>query len=181
MSKIYFGGYRSLKSSPIIGQVVSAVLAQGQGVQVGCSAGADALVIQSCIRSSSFSQVRVFSAFGQSGAGAWSGSAVAVVNQFASLGGQVSWLAGGSLAVPLAGRLIQRSIAGLQGCSSAVFFSPGAGSLAVAGHAVRLGIPCFAFGSCPAGVPAHCAGSWVASSFMGFACWAWSPAQLSLF
>lgn len=175
---VYFGGSRYLKSSPIIGQVVSAVLAQGQGVQVGCSAGADALVIQS-VRSSLFSQVRVFTSFASSGAGAWSGSAVSVVRAFASAGGSVSWLAGGSLAVPLAGRLIKRSIAGLQGCSSAVFFSPGSGSLAVAGHAVRLGIPCVAFGACPSAGPAGCAGSWVASSFQGFSCWAWQSAQLS--
>lgn len=177
---VYFGGSRSLTSSPIIGQVVSAVLGQGLGVHVGCSAGADALVIQS-VRSSLFSQVRVFSAFSASGAGAWSGSAVQVVQAFARAGGSVSWLAGGSLAVPLAGRLISRSVAGLRGCSSAVFFSPGSGSLAVAGHAVKAGIPVFAFGPVPSGVPAGCAGSWVASSFHGFACWAWQSAQLSLF
>lgn len=197
MQSVYFGGSRNLQSSPILGQVVASVLASGSLVHVGCSAGADSLVI-SCVlswrsvkqghvialhtvRSSSFSQVRVFSAFSASGAGAWSGSAVGEVIHFAGAGGSVSWLAGGSLSVPLAGRLIQRSIAGLRGCSSAVFFQPGSGSLAVAGHAVRLGIPCFAFGSCPSAGPAGCAGAWVASSFMGFACWSWQSAQLSLF
>lgn len=197
MSKIYFGGSRNLQSSPILGQVVSAVLASGSLVRVGCSAGADALVI-SCvlkwrtvqqgsqiaiipIRSRSFSQVHVFSAFAQSSAGSWSGSAVQIVYQFAQAGGQVSWLAGGSLAVPLAGRLIQRSIAGLHGCSSAVFFSPGAGSLAVASHAVKASIPVFAFSPSVPASPVGCSGSWVASSFMGFACWSWQSAQLSLF
>lgn len=180
---VYFGGSRSLSSSPIIGQVVASVLASGSLVHVGCSAGADALVI-GAVRSSlfsQFSQLRVFCAFSQSGAGAWSGSAVQVVQAFARAGGSVSWLAGGSLAVPLAGRLISRSVAGLRGSSAAVFFSPGSGSLAVAGHAVRFGIPCFAFGSCPVSGPAGCAGSWVASSFHGFTCWAWQSAQLSLF
>lgn len=184
MQSVYFGGSRSLSSLPIIGQVVSAVLSSGALVHVGCSAGADALVI-GALRSSSFSQVRVFSCFSASGAGSWSGSAVSVVQSFASAGGSVSWLAGGSLAVPLRVRLIKRSLAGLAGCSSAVFFSPSSGSLAVAGHAVKAGIPVFCFvglRGCsvpPSGMPAGCAGSWVASSFHGFACWAWQSAQLS--
>ncbi len=182
--QIYFGGSRNLKEfsiPPIIAQVVGSVLASGAVVHVGCSAGADSLVIQSAIRSSSFSQVRVYSAFSQSGAGSWLGSAVQQVMQFASCGGSVSWLAGGSLAVPLAGRLIQRSIAGLQGCSSAVFFQPGSGSLAVAFHAVKAGIPVFAFSpSLPSSIPNQ-AGSWVVSSFHGFACWQWQAAQLVLF
>ncbi len=185
---IYFGGSRNLPPlsfAPFFGVIVRRVLRSGQAVHVGCSAGADQLVI-SCIRSSSFPQVRVFSAFSPSGAGSCSVSAVSAVQAFAQAGGSVSWLAGGSLAVPLAGRLIQRSIAGLRGCSAAVFFSPGAGSLAVATHAVAASIPVFAFtlgyhaAEPPAQIPA-CAGQWVVSSFAGFACWQWSPAQLSFF
>jgi hypothetical protein len=180
MQSVYFGGSRSLSSSPILGQVVSAVLASGSLVHVGCAIGADALVIQS-VRPSLFSQVRAFTAFSSSGAGAWSGSAVSVVQAFASAGGSVSWLAGGSLAVPLVARLMARSVAGLAGCSFAVFFQPGVGSLKVAGVAVSRGIPVFAFGSCPSASPRGCAGSWVASSFMGFSCWQWQSAQQKMF
>lgn len=176
---VYFGGSRSLAPSPLLAQVVRAVLAAGQSVHVGCSAGADQQVIQGC--SSSFSQARVFAAFSPSGAGAWSGSAVQAVQAWARAGGAVAWLAGGSLAVPLAARLIQRSLAALAGCSAAVFFCPGAGSLAVAAHAIAQGIPVFAFSPAAPAAPRGCAGRWVASSFMGFACWQWQPAQLSLF
>lgn len=179
MSSVYFGGSRNLGPSSLLSQVVAAVLASGQSVHVGCSAGADALVIQS-VRSSSFSQVRVFAAFAQSGAGSCSVSAVQVVSQFAQAGGSVQWLAGGSLAVPLAGRLIQRSIAALRGCSVALFFSPGAGSLASASHALSKGIQVFAFGEMPGEVPGF-PGSWVKSVFWSFPCWQFRPAQLSLF
>lgn len=179
MQSVYFGGSRSLPSSSIIGGVVGAVLASGAGLRVGCSAGADALVI-GAVRPSSFSQVRVFACFAPSGAGSWAGSAVSVVQSFAKAGGAVTWLAGGALAVPLRVRLIRRSLAGLAGCSSAVFFAPGSGSLAVAGHAVTQGVPVYVFGA-PSGVPAGCAGSWVASSFFGLPCVKWQAAQLSFF
>lgn len=177
---IYFGGSRSLSPSPVLSQVVGAVLASGASVRVGCSAGADQQVISCAIRSRSFSQVSVFAAFGAGGQGSWSGSAVKVVQGFCHGGGSVSWLAGGPLSVPLSARLILRSVAGLRGCSAAVFFSPGAGSLAVAAHAVAAGIPVYAFGSMPA-APRGCAGAWVASQFFGFSCWLWQSAQPALF
>ena len=197
LSPVYFGGSRSLvPPSPLVGQVVGAVLASGAPVHVGCSAGADALVVEcvlswsaqqqgsrialSPVRSSSFQQMRVFSAFAPSGAGACSVSNVQGVCQFAQAGGSVSWLAGGSLAVPMAARLIRRSLAALAGCSAAVFFAPSSGSLAVASHAVKSGIPVFAFGPMPAAIPGA-AGCWVSSSFFGFSCWQWSAAQMSLF
>src|SRR3989304_5746589 len=174
MSSVYFGGSRSLPSSPIVGQVVKAILRSGQSVTVGCATGADQQVIQS-VRPSSFSHLRVFAAFAQSGAGSWSGSAVALVQQFAKAGASVSWLAGGGLQVPIIARLMARSVAGLVGSSAAVFFSPGVGSLKVAGVAVERGIPVFAFGSKPS-APRGQAGQWGASSFHGFTCWRFKPA-----
>ena len=190
MSSVYFGGSRSLSPSPLLAQVVGAVLASGAPVHVGCSAGADAQVIACALRSSSFQQVRVFAAFGApvpSPAlvgllfpGSCSVSAVRVVHAWAQAGGSVSWLAGGSLAAPMAARLIRRSLAALGGCSAAVFFAPGSGSLAVASHALKAGIPVFAFGPMPAAIPGA-AGCWVSSSFFGFSCWQWSAAQMSLF
>lgn len=178
---VYFGGSRSLPSSPLLAQVVGAVLASGQSVHVGCSAGADQQVIQCAISSSSFSQAHVFAAFTASGAGACGVSAVQVVQQWAQASGSVSWLAGSSLAMPLAARLILRSIAAFAGCSTAVFFEPGRGSLAVASRAFLAGLQVFAFCSSAPAPLSGCAGSWVASSFASFACWQWSSAQLSLF
>lgn len=176
---VYFGGSRSLTHSALVSQVVGVVVASGQSVHVGCSVGADALVISWAVRSPSF--LHVFAAFAPSGAGSFSLSAVQLVRQAAAAGASVSWLAGGPLSLPLAARLIRRSILAMQGCSAAVFFKPGPGSLAVAARAIAASLPVFAFCvSAPACVPG-CAGRWVASSFMSFSCWQWQPAQLSLF
>lgn len=181
MSIIYFGGSRRLSPSDLVAAsipaVVQSVLAAGHKVSVGCAIGADALVIATC-RPSSYSQVRVFAAFA-SGAGSWSGSAAALVQQVARAGVSVSWLAGGPLSVPLVARLMARSIAGLQGASAAVFFEPGVGSLKVASAAVARGIPVYAFAARLPGQPRGCAGQWVRSSFAGLSCWQWQSAQLS--
>jgi hypothetical protein len=160
------------------------VLRSGQAIHVGCSVGADQAVIQSVLAAGGHSFLFVFAAFGRGGAGAWAGSAVHAVRRAARLGASVSWLAGGSVAVPLVARLIRRSQSALRGCSASVFFSPGPGSLAVAGCAVATGQPVFAF--FPAWPGSGCsprgqAGQWVPASFLGFPCWAWSPAQQSLF
>jgi hypothetical protein len=177
MSSVYFGGSRSLTFSSIIPQVVSAAIAQGHSVHVGCCVGADALVLQS-ISSSSFSQLRVFAQFSQSGQGFLHGVSNHAVHFIPA--SVVSWVAGGALSLPVHVRLIKRSIAAFQGCRQAVFFQPGSGSLAVASHAVRQGLQVFAFGSQPAPVPS-CSGQWVSAQFMGFTCWRWSKSQLSLF
>lgn len=182
---VLLGGSRSLGPSPLVGAVVRAVLASGSAVRVGCAVGADAAVVRAALGvPGGASSLVVFAAFSASLAGAWSGSAVAAVSGAARVGASVSWLAGGSLSLPLRARLIRRSRAALAGCSAAVFFlsSPSSpGSLAVAGFAVAAGQPVFAF--CPSvpSAPRGCAGRWVSSSFLGFACWAWSPAQASLF
>lgn len=163
---VYFGGSRSLSPSPIIPQVVGAVVAGGHSVHVGCQLGADRQVVFSCPPSS----LVVF--------------AVAPSAPFAPVGCRVVGSAGGSSA-PMRARFLLRSITAFQGCSSAVFFAPGPGSLAVARECVGQGLPVFVFAcgsspmsSPPAPVPS-CAGQWVASSFMGFACWSWQSAQLS--
>jgi hypothetical protein len=146
-------------------------------VHVGCSAGADHAVVLALGGGSC--QAQVFAAFAASGAGAWSGSAVVAVQRFARLGGSVSWLAGGALSVPLAGRLISRSLAALAGCSAAVFFQPGPGSLAVARAALRAGLPVLVwagYGPAPVlPVPA------VPVSWLGFSFWLFAPAVQSRF
>jgi hypothetical protein len=139
-ASILVGGSRSLVSGSAA-WVACQSFVQGalQSIHVGCSAGADQAAIIALTGGSV--RGRVFACFSPSGAGAWRSSAVSAVQRFAQLGGRVQWLAGGSLAVPLAARLIQRSVAALQGCSAAVFFAPGVGSLKVARHALRAGIP----------------------------------------
>lgn len=171
MSSVYFGGSRHLGNAPssLIQSVVRAVVASGQGVHVGCQRGADAQVLYSCSPSS----LVVFAvAPSVSVSPAW-------VQLAYAQGSPVHFSAGGSSA-PVKARFLLRSLAGLQGCSAAVFFSPGAGSLAVAAHAVQAGIPVFAFGSSIA-IPPGCAGVWVPAQFQGFSCWQFKPAQLSFF
>lgn len=169
---IYFGGSRHL--APHLVSLNQVIQATHEIIHVGCCMGADQQVIQRALPSS----LVVFAAFAQGGAGAWSGSAVQAVKQAAQAGAVVHWLAGGPLSLPLPVRLIRRSVAALVGCSSAVFFCPGPGSLAVAARAVH-SMPVFAFAP-SAPIPGQ-VGRWVPSQFGGFSCWVWSSAQAALF
>ena len=137
--KIYIGGSRKLKPSAALKQVVKSILAGGNQITVGCATGADQQVIEAC--QSSISQCHVHAAFSENGNGSHSGSAVATVQAFCRAGGRVSWLAGGSLAVPLVARLMSRSLAGLRSANRAIFFEPGAGSLKVARAALKMSLP----------------------------------------
>lgn len=192
-SSVAFGGSRALSASfaPLVASVVSAAVASGAGVRVGCAAGADRLVLSSALRApGGVRSLSVFAVGAASGAGFWSGSApVSLLRAAVSVGASVSWLAGGALSVPLRARLFGRSVACVSGAGAAVFFlaSPSsAGSLAVAGAAVGGGVPVFAFSCGFSGAPCPprgCAGAWSPSSFLGFPCWVWVPAavQASLF
>jgi hypothetical protein len=164
MSSVYFGGSRHWSPSlGIIPQVLQSILSSGQSVQVGCQFGADAHVIYSAI--SQPSSLVVFAV------ASLLASSPASVQAAASAGARVVLNAGGSSA-PMPARYLLRSIAAFQGCSQAVFFSPGAGSLAVARECVKAGLPVFTFGSYPAQIPSS-VGFWVEASFMGFVCWQW--------
>jgi len=189
---VLFGGSRSLAASwsPSVAAAVGAAVAAGWRVAVGCSAGADAAVLSACPVSA---LAGVFAAFGPGGSGAASCSSVAGVLAAATAGAPVAWWAGGGPAVPLRARLSRRSLAALRICSAAVFFQPGAGSLAVAGAAVAAGVPVWAVGlagSAAPGAPRGCAGAWRGASLpwpvsccLRWAVWAWSPsvAQPALF
>jgi hypothetical protein len=174
---IYFGGSRHRQNiNPSqIAQVVGAVVASGSSVHVGCQFGADQAVI-SCVSLSAPSQLHAFVV-----ASSFSQAPSHIQHIPVNLRARVTYSAGGTSA-PIHARYLLRSIAAFQGCQSAVFFSPGAGSLAVARECVRSGLPVFAFQvAAPASVPSV-SGQWVASSFMGFACWQWSaPTQPALF
>lgn len=145
ISPVLVGGSRALSASSPAGlacsRFVESLLAADLNLSVGCASGADQIALSAGVHSSLFSQVRVFAAFDQSGAGAFSGSAVSAVQAAARAGVAVSWLAGGSLSVPLVARLMSRSVAALRGCQVAVFFCPGVGSLKVARAALRSGVP----------------------------------------
>ena len=183
---VAFGGSRSLPPafSGLVASVVSAVLASGASVRVGCAVGADAAVLSSAVASGPPSAVSVFAFFGPGGVGAWSGSAVSAVLAAAAAGAPVSWWAGGSPSsgVPFRARLAVRSRVCVSGSFAAAFFlaSPSSpGSLGAAAAAVRSGAFVFAFACGFSGPPVPLfgvpAGSWVPAVFFGFACWLWVP------
>jgi len=169
MSSVYFGGSRHLPECPPTwaSSLVQSVVFAGYSVHVGCQLGADQQVVLSCYPSS----LVVFAVAPDLT------QAPQHVQQAARRGARVVLGAGGSSA-PIPARYLLRSIAAFQGCSAAVFFSPGPGSLAVARECVSQALPVFAFGNQPAPIPQQ-AGAWVPTQFMGLHCWQWSPAQLS--
>jgi hypothetical protein len=189
MKSVMFGGSRSLggaAASAFVGRVVGAALVAGWSVSVGCASGADQLALESVLAAGAAGRLSVSCAGAEDGAGFWTCSAsLSLLRAAAAAGARVAWLAGGALAIPLRARLLLRSRAALAGCSAAVFFAPGPGSLAVAACAVAAGLPVWAICLVAPGAPRGCAGSWVSSSWLGFAAWQWVPAasapQLPLF
>jgi hypothetical protein len=186
---LFAGGSRSLPASaaPLVSSVLAAASAQFCCcIHTGCCVGADALVLAAAAASSLARSTRVFAAFGPGGAGACSLSSVAGVAAARAAGARVFWWAGGSAAVPLRVRLICRSKAAVSSASVALFFCPGAGSLAVAAAALAAGVPVWSIApAAPAPIPGR-SGSWVAGSFLGFSAWCWvapaaPSAQPSLF
>ena len=169
MPSIYFGGSRNLFQHLALPSIVQSAVHAGYSVHVGCQRGADQQVTQACFPSS-LVVFAVSPTIAQS---------PTHVQQAARAGARVVLGAGGSSA-PIKAHYLLRSIAAFQGCSQAVFFCPGSGSLAVARECVKSSVPVFAFSvfSPPSPVPS-CAGSWVKSQFIGFPCWQWSAAQLS--
>lgn len=170
---IYFGGSRSqsiYQASQIA--VLRAVANSDQPVHAGCQLGIDQSVV-SYFGMFAPSSLVVFAV-------APNKAAAPRHIQQVPKSARVVFGAGGQSA-PMPARFLLRSIAAFQGCSHAVFFAPGSGSLAVARECVRASLPVFAFGSMPAPVPSV-GGQWVGSSFMGFACWQWqAPKQPALF
>jgi len=183
-SPVYVGGSRSLASMSPAWVAVQNFVQEVVGstpsfVHVGCSTGADQAAILALAGSY---QARVFSVTSHSGAGGWSGTASATVQRFFSSGGSVSFLAGGALSVPLKARLIRRSLAGLAGAGVAVFFAPGAGSLSVARHALKRGIPVLVWVNPAKGCYQKIAGGKPANiiTFLGFKFWLHEPKQATL-
>jgi hypothetical protein len=173
------GGSRHLAPSPIITEVVGAILDSGTNIHTGCCTGADQHVIATTCRRAP-ERLSIFTAFSPAQAGGWQYSAFQQVAAAASSGASISYLAGGPLSLPLAARLIRRSCASFAGCSALILFSPGAGSLAVAAIAHSAGIPCLAFSTgTPGKIPGH-SGHWDAGRIVAMPCWHWQPAQVKL-
>ncbi len=178
---VYFGGSRHPQNiNPAqIAAVVAAVVASGESVHVGCQFGADQAVLQ-YIRENNPSAGHVFTV-GSNLAADQNHHVIHAIHT----GVKVTYSAGGTTA-PMKARYLLRSIAAFQGCAKAVFFSPGAGSLAVAGHAVKAGLSVFAFSQSAPAPLAGLRGQWCITWFHGFQCWGWGrlssdPAQLSFF
>jgi hypothetical protein len=183
-------GSRSLSGAglALVAPVCWSVVASGRSLAVGCAVGADAAALAAGLP---VSALQVFAVFDQAPAcaGAWRGSAAQAVADFAAVGGAVSWLAGGSLSVPLPARLAARTSAVVAQASAGCvlfFASPSSRGSALAGRlAVGRGLPVFAF---PVGFPGSAlpslgAGAWV--PFDGSGCWAsswlWIQSQLTVF
>jgi len=136
----YVGGSRSLVASSPAGRAVaqfSQAVTATNLLHVGCATGGDKIAIQNAHQTA----LKIFAQFAPSGQGAISSSATNTVKNAALCRVPVQFLAGGALSVPVRVRLIKRSIAAFSGCGVAVFFAPGAGSLSVARHALKAGIP----------------------------------------
>jgi len=188
-SSVGFCGSRSLPSSaqPLVASVVSSVLSGSSArLVVGCSVGADALVLSS-VPQSCLSRVSVFAAFGFSGRGACSLSAVPVVAAAGQGGAFVNWWSGGRLSVPLRLRLAKRSLALVRFLarrhSALVCFlsSPRSrGSLLACRVAARLGVSVFVFcvGFSPSRLPRLGRGSWSLVQVAGVSACQWSPNPL---
>lgn len=179
-SSVYFGGSRSQSITQENHlAVLRAVANSSQVVHVGCQLGVDQSVV-SYFGMFAPSSLVVFAVAPNKA------QAPRHVQQISGnfgrhAGMRVIFNAGGSVA-PIPARYLLRSIAAFQGCESAVFFSPGPGSLAVARECIKSGLPVFAFGAYPAPIPSS-VGFWVEQAFMGFACWQWqvTVTQPSLF
>jgi hypothetical protein len=188
-ASIGFCGSRSLPASaqPLVASVVSSVLSGSSArVVVGCSVGADALVLASVPPVSLF-RVSVFASFGFGGRGACALSAVPSVLAAARGGAFVNWWAGGRLSVPLRVRLARRSVALVRFIarrrSALVCFlaSPSSrGSLLACRVAARLGVTVFVFcvGFSPSQLPRLGRGSWSAVQVAGLPACQWQSQSL---
>lgn len=189
----FCGGRSVPPGCPLVAPVVAAVLRAGRSVAVGCSVGADAVVLSAVVAQGAVASCRVFAAFGPGGVGACSLSSVGPVLGFAASGGAVSWWAGGPVSVPLQARLVRRSqalvgsgLAGLVAFFSASSLSsdspasPG-GTLLACQRAASLGVPVVAFVVGAVGAPPSLgSGAWVPSSSGGAwsGSWRWQPSPV---
>ena len=177
---VAFGGSRGLPSlgapDGLVASVVSASVAAGYGVAVGCCVGADAAVASaalSLVESGALPVSRLrFFGIGFAGAGApaagWhKGSAVAMASACSVAGACCVWWAGGEEGVALPIRLRSRTVAvvsaaAVSGGPFVAFFGRGRsrGTLGACRRAVGLGVPVFAFAVGSFALPSLGRGGW---------------------
>jgi hypothetical protein len=160
ITPVYLGGSRELEPNhpvySVLRSVTRAVIQSGVPIHVGCQSGADQAVIWSALFAPSF--LFVF--------------AVAHTLETTPATVERSFHAGASLTLSAGNpeqkvasfkaRFLLRSKAAAKGCSQAVFFQPGPGSLAVARECIKAHMPvfCFSMGE-PAPIPST-TGQWQA-------------------
>lgn len=141
---VAFAGSRECDYT-LIPDVVQSVLRSGRRISVGCCVGCDSIVLSSLLKE----QGTCYAAFGENGEGSCPVSAVSMVNQFASEGGEVVYWAGGGQSVPLNRRLSNRTVAVATSATTAcvVFFSSphSIGTFLAARTASRRSVPVYAF------------------------------------
>ena len=153
--RLAVGGSRNLGGPGAFALVdlATAWQAGGGSLGVGCSIGADAIVLAGVAVPRRLS---VFAICSPAGDGAWSGTARASVAAAHARGASVHWLAGGPLALALPARLAARSRALAQtssGCVVAVSSRTSPGSFLLAGAVAARGLPVVAL-AC--GFPWYC-------------------------
>lgn len=132
---VALGGSRSLAGDGTVAltHLVGALQVAGHPLAVGCSTGADAVVL--CMAAGN-GPVSAFAACAADGSGAWRHTAVSRVHGAARLGASVQWLAGGPLSVALPARLAARTravgAAASAGAVIAISSPQSAGSLLLA-------------------------------------------------
>lgn len=186
MKTFAIAGSRSLHPdfTALVAKVCSLIVSSGHGIVVGCATGADAAVLGAGLP---VSRVRCLAAFdkGPRFDGACGVSAVDAVAAHAAAGGEVIWLAGGSLSLKLKVRLSNRTRAVIGAATNGlvVFFdSPQShGSSLAARLAVNRGLSVFAFacGFPARALPSIGVGEWVPSGLGGALAnsFFWSQAQ----
>jgi hypothetical protein len=157
-----FCGSRSLPSafSPLVASCVSAVVAAGRGVAVGCASGADRFALAAARFSGAAVSLFSASSFGV-GRGWFARRSAALVSAVAASGSGCGLVAFVSSPCPFA--LVPSAVA------SRCFAGFGSGSWASVAFAVGRCVPVVVFPCVPAGVstssllPASWSGSWVST------------------
>ncbi len=159
----------SASGSALVVRITSEFAVLGYSFVVGCCSGADAALLSAVPGSIPPSMVRCFAAFGSNSIGAAPSSEIDQVFSFSGVGGSVTWLAGGSVSLPLWVRLANRTKRVINSANAGllIFFSSprSRGSLLACRCAISRGLPILAFpvGFSSSELPVLGSGSWVPS------------------
>lgn len=170
VSRVLVGGSRVLTPSASLAvRAVVRALAPVRPLSFacGCSTGADAAFLIALCQSGAAARLRVFAAFGSSGEGALTSSAVSAVVVAGRAGAAVRYNAGGGIEVPPRARLVKRTAAAVAASSAGVFVlsePESRGSLLAVRALWRRGCPALVLPTCavlPLPLPECSNGEWV--------------------